>query len=669
MTQVQHLMNREAERVERRWQRAGRTVGAAFGAFVGMQLGQSLVRFARSTLDAVAALEPLSRSTGASVENLSALQDMAVRAGVGVDTVEAALTRFNKQLDAAARNATGPAGRVFASLSLDVAKLQKMDRGEALHQVAAAFARYADDGSKAGAMLTLFGERQRDVSELMRAAAEAGQLNASVLSSQAREAAEFKRQLAGFSVAINDLGRAIVLAVIPALTQFAQLMSVTRAEFGSFAQAYIFMSAAVARGEVFEKPAKALEFYRQRIDEVDQQIKTLNRTLAAQLSMGDKLAAGTQKQLDARGKERAELAKLHSLYQAYQRAIEPPKPAELPPALEVALPGGKTGATKALAENASSVEDFSQRISRSLGELFANAPSVKLAELNAQLEALDRLGAAGMDPNLIREVREMLLQSSGAGMGPPLSDEMKRVNELIAQTPTAQLKVLRGEMQGLANAIEGVGAGSDRWQELVEAMGMVRDRVAGLFDIDLPKQIDEAGKKMEDVFGRGVGDTISRMMRGEFDNIGDAWRSLLTEMAANAISAKLSSLLFPEGGLGGFFGGLLGVLGSARGNVFDGAGVVPFARGGVVTRPTMFGFGASNIGIMGEAGAEAILPLERGRGGKLGVVAHGGAGVAMHTTINIDSRTDRAQVAQLVVAAMQQTERRMWASMRARGVA
>lgn len=59
---------------------------------------------------------------------------------------------------------------------------------------------------------------------------------------------------------------------------------------------------------------------------------------------------------------------------------------------------------------------------------------------------------------------------------------------------------------------------------------------------------------------------------------------------------------------------------NAHGNVYDQGGLVPFARGGVVSRPTVFPF-ASGVGLMGEAGPEAILPLERGASGDLGVKA------------------------------------------------
>lgn len=65
---------------------------------------------------------------------------------------------------------------------------------------------------------------------------------------------------------------------------------------------------------------------------------------------------------------------------------------------------------------------------------------------------------------------------------------------------------------------------------------------------------------------------------------------------------------------------------SANGNAFAKNGIQPFARGGVVNSPTVFPF-ANGVGLMGEAGPEAIIPLKRGRDGKLGVAGGGGVSV------------------------------------------
>lgn len=81
----------------------------------------------------------------------------------------------------------------------------------------------------------------------------------------------------------------------------------------------------------------------------------------------------------------------------------------------------------------------------------------------------------------------------------------------------------------------------------------------------------------------------------------------------------------------------------ADGGAFGGNGVVPFAKGDVVNRPTMFNFNTPQgrrTGVMGEAGAEAVMPLERGSDGKLGVSVKGGmagGGVFQYSsTFNID---------------------------------
>jgi phage-related minor tail protein len=65
---------------------------------------------------------------------------------------------------------------------------------------------------------------------------------------------------------------------------------------------------------------------------------------------------------------------------------------------------------------------------------------------------------------------------------------------------------------------------------------------------------------------------------------------------------------------------------NAMGNAFDANGIVPFANGGVFNSPTFFKFangGTMQNGVLGEAGPEAIMPLSRGAGGKLGVNASG----------------------------------------------
>ena len=84
------------------------------------------------------------------------------------------------------------------------------------------------------------------------------------------------------------------------------------------------------------------------------------------------------------------------------------------------------------------------------------------------------------------------------------------------------------------------------------------------------------------------------------------------------------------GGDGGYGGGDGGGGGEyARGAAFFRGNVIPFARGGVFNRPTLFPM-SKGMGLMGEDGPEAVMPLTRGRDGKLGVKAAGGGSPVVH---------------------------------------
>ena len=92
---------------------------------------------------------------------------------------------------------------------------------------------------------------------------------------------------------------------------------------------------------------------------------------------------------------------------------------------------------------------------------------------------------------------------------------------------------------------------------------------------------------------------------------------------------------------------------SANGNIFGRNGIQKFAMGGVVNKPTIFPF-ANGTGLMGEAGPEAIMPLQRAANGKLGVIASGGGSTSV--VVNVDAsgnasvQGDQAQAKQLGVA-------------------
>lgn len=130
--------------------------------------------------------------------------------------------------------------------------------------------------------------------------------------------------------------------------------------------------------------------------------------------------------------------------------------------------------------------------------------------------------------------------------------------------------------------------------------------------------------------------------------------------AARSLSASiLRASLKPLGEklLGGFGGLGTSILGSAASAGVKSVGnLLPFAEGGVIGAPATFPLGGGRTGLAGEAGPEAVLPLERGPDGRLGVAAGGGGPTRVTvniTTPDVESfRRSEAQVTALLARAV-----------------
>ena len=118
---------------------------------------------------------------------------------------------------------------------------------------------------------------------------------------------------------------------------------------------------------------------------------------------------------------------------------------------------------------------------------------------------------------------------------------------------------------------------------------------------------------------------VNFVMTGKM-NFADFTRSILADITRIIIRQSIITPIL----------GAFGITTNAKGNVFD-KGIKEYAKGGIVTKPTMFAYGSGGtgrFGLMGEAGAEAILPLKRGRSGNLGVEA---SGSATNIVVNVDA--------------------------------
>ncbi|MBS9781518.1 MAG: phage tail tape measure protein [Gammaproteobacteria bacterium] len=110
--------------------------------------------------------------------------------------------------------------------------------------------------------------------------------------------------------------------------------------------------------------------------------------------------------------------------------------------------------------------------------------------------------------------------------------------------------------------------------------------------------------------------------KGNFKELTASILSDMSKMLVKAAMMRMFGGLFKGLGLfadGGVFGSN-GIIEQAKGGAWL-RGVQYYANGGVFGSPTMFAH-AGGLGVMGEAGPEAIMPLSRGSDGKLGVKVH-----------------------------------------------
>jgi hypothetical protein len=162
---------------------------------------------------------------------------------------------------------------------------------------------------------------------------------------------------------------------------------------------------------------------------------------------------------------------------------------------------------------------------------------------------------------------------------------------------------------------------------------------------------------------------ISGGLRKAFDGLvfdGMKLNDALKTVANTIVDTVFSIAVKPvTGALGGFLAqGVAGVLGAgapfAAGGAFSQGKVMPFAKGGIVGAPTTFPM-RGGMGLMGEAGPEAIMPLARGPDGRLGVQAGGGR--AVNVVMNITTpdvqgfQRSQSQVAAQVSRALSRGQR------------
>lgn len=234
----------------------------------------------------------------------------------------------------------------------------------------------------------------------------------------------------------------------------------------------------------------------------------------------------------------------------------------------------------------------------------------------------------------------------------------------LVEPTMEQIEAMRQFAQGAADGEIALRQQREEMERQRAALDFMREGVKG-FVSDLRNGLDQ-GKSFFSSFADAALNALNRVL------------DKLIEVAINAAFDGGQS-----GGVGGFLGSIASVIGGSLGGSgggispggFGGSGgifgkqpdwtinnVTGFAKGGVVNKRTMFNY-AGGRGMMGEAGAEAIMPLQRGPDGSLGVAVNGrGAGqsgqipaVSISQTYVLDGAVSSAEIQQAIRASAART--------------
>ena len=289
----------------------------------------------------------------------------------------------------------------------------------------------------------------------------------------------------------------------------------------------------------------------------------------------------------------------------------------------------------AKASDVAAAKGLSDAQRETLTTALANLTAAKLALLNAQkADETARQANAIVEISASTDLEILKMQESMAGTAAERKEIQKRIlaaeialqlakeDEVInSQTASAEEKALaRARREGIIRAGDVQGRQIDQ-----QNRGPVEAYAATLTDTATQFQQAWAGalKSTEDAF-------VNFAMTGKL-SFRDLANSIISDMIRIAIQQAIIKPLMASFGFT-----------FADGGVFQNGSVTPFAKGGVVNSPTMFPM-SRGMGLMGEAGPEAIMPLRRLGNGRLGVESTGGGTQNVSVTVNVEGGQSKVQ--------------------------
>lgn len=519
-------------------------------AIPALSFGAAAGALAALTLEASKAIDEfndLKDATGASIENISALDRVARETGGSFDTVATSLIKFNKMLNDSGTDGSR-AAEILKSLGLNAAELKNQDPAEAMRQLAVAFSGFADDGAKGRAILELTGKSTLQLASFMKDLSEKGKLVAGTTTQQTEEAEKFNKELYAMKANVQDLSRDFANKLIPVMNKVFE-------DFRTFGPQATLAGAA---GDVI-RLKKELDGLNQNksgvyniFGGIDKQIAVAAREYEAALAKFKKLdvkSAGSDTSYDSLEGKRLGKKSLK---------VEDPKKT-----------GGAAAKKDPLAEANRYLENLQKQLEKTqdLSVEEQTLLDIQKKRIEFVTPAIEKeLLATARLIDLKKAETDNLKASEDAGKkAADAAGQLVAENQKYLEAVETPFEKLQRQLEELATAVDAnplIGAetaartGTKYWQDYLESLEDVTKEVS---------KFDEFSREAAKSIQGHMGNALVDIMEGSYDNIAAGFVKMINRMVADAMAAQLARALFGdlvEGGSGnGMAGDLLGTIG------------------------------------------------------------------------------------------------------------
>lgn len=615
--------------------------------------------------------QDLAETTGATAESLASLAVSAATAGVEMSNVGSAINMLTKNL-VGVDDESKAAGAALAAIGLNVREFKQLDPASQYEAVGKALAGFADGAEKVAVAQALFGRQGTEQLKVFAALQEAGGRQKILTDDQIRAADAYADAQAKATAEIRLYAQAAATQVLPALTSLSsELANVTKEVVGvdratgqltannairDFAfdiataiavaiEALTGLAKAVrAIGGSFESVGADLSFIKTLATagpaEIAQALRSGTGPVADALAARNKtVAEANQRYVDlwnydgdrisraiAEARRKAELGLTGFRNDAFsdpRSTLFGQKPADALPKIDTSRlrGGGGGGRIGGGARDQAAVQTEAERYLENLQRQLERTKDLTVAE---QVLADIQSGRLKLAGNVTQEQLLGVAQQIDAARA--MSEEMERQQRRNEELAAAQQRVAeegRRVFEAMRTPAEDLAAEIDRLNRLLQAGAIdwetySRAQFAAQDAFDRSQQATKSAAEELDSFAKNaaeniqgaLGDELTNIMQGNFDDIGKSFARMLQRMAAEALAADIARNLFGSGAKGGSGGGWVGAAASWLGSFFGGGKAI----GGPTMPNTLYEVGERRPEVYDDGSRQYLLTgSKRGR--------------------------------------------------------